>query len=294
MNIRHLPVTVVRTLMVCTVIGFFVWMFGMLHGFVTVENTAASLPAIHEEGERFVYTFSVDGILQEAEERDTTSPYWWLNSGGMFIIENGIGKTIQGALPSLHRWRLAYAADNPTDSDGGYHPQNLFRLISRNEWLNPSTRVMFRIAHDNLSASQNRNESNGIFIISRYVNGDTLYYAGIRVDGSAVIKKKYRGVYYTLAQVPVFSGPYDRDTSANLLPHSEWLEMIGETKTQTDNSVTIRLLLKRGDAEPVLLVEAVDASGIWDGTPVIDARARIGIRSDFMDVEFTSIEVHEL
>src|SRR5581483_8372812 len=66
-----------------------------------------------EAPEHFIYAFNSNGTLQESEEQDTASPYWWLNSGGKLVIRNGIGSTIQGDLPPLDPWRIAYNLHNP-------------------------------------------------------------------------------------------------------------------------------------------------------------------------------------
>src|SRR3989344_6750614 len=88
----------------------------------------ASTPAVVSSP--FHYSFSSDGILQETgSQQESSSPYWWLNSGAKLIISNGTGKTIQKELGSNDKWRLLYLYSNPIDTDKGYHPQNIFRLI---------------------------------------------------------------------------------------------------------------------------------------------------------------------
>lgn len=252
------------------------------------------MPPAHPTGKPFIYSFNTDGILNESEEQDTTSPYWWLNSGGALIIKEHLGKTLQGDLSALEKWRLNYSVHNPIDSDNGYHPQNIFRLISRRSWENPRVSVSLRILKDNLSDSDNRNETNGVFIMSRYVDAQTLYYAGIRADGHAVIKKKYLGTYHTLAERALFLGTYDRARSANLIPHSEWLELTSETMSVGDATV-IRLFMKRyEDAQPVLLLQVTDDGALIRGQAPITEKTHIGIRTDFMDVEFEKITVVEM
>ena len=85
----------------------------------------------------FTYTFSQNGTLYEAgSDAETSSPYFWLNSGAKLIISGGTGKTIQGGLASNDKWRLIYLNSNPVDTDNGYHPQNIFRLFTRTKWKN--------------------------------------------------------------------------------------------------------------------------------------------------------------
>jgi len=257
-----------------------------LHGFLYLpaEGAGREAPVATTS---LSYAFDAGGMIQETEQQDARNPDWWLNSGGSFVITEGTGKTIQGELLPLHRWRLAYLFTNPVDTDNGYHPQNVFRLVSRNVWMNPQMSVSFRIVRDNLTDSPNRNESNGVFLMNRYIDGDNLYYAGIRVDGTAVIKKKYHGVYRTLAQAPLFAGSYGRDAMPNLLPHSEWIELTSRTMDDPDGSVVIDLFMRRaGETEPSLILKAAD-------TDPILGKAAVGIRTDFMDVEIKDIRISE-
>ncbi|HWP61398.1 MAG TPA: hypothetical protein VN495_02245, partial [Candidatus Paceibacterota bacterium] len=127
-------------------------------------NTQAALPMMSGS---LIYSFNSPGILQEAGSmQQSTSPYWWLNSGGEFIITNGVGETMQGVAPLLNKWRVAYALSNPVDTDNGTHPQNLFRLVSKGQWENLSAEAHFYIVADNLSSSSNRNQSNGLLLMS--------------------------------------------------------------------------------------------------------------------------------
>lgn len=243
----------------------------------------------------FTYSFAVDGVLHESgNEDETTSPYWWVNAGGMLLLTDGVGSTIQGRLSTFDRWRVRYSLSNPRDTDDGYHPQNLFRLISRSTWQNPRSEAEFYIAAHNQSDSPNRNESNGILFMSRYQNEDTLYYAGVRVDGHAVIKKKYHGTYYTMAEVPIFPGTYDRTAQPNLLPQDIWFALRMETVRVADG-VSITISMRDGDSDAwIPLVTALDDGSTYGGTPVINDRGRVGIRTDFMDVRFRSIRIEEI
>src|SRR3989344_4550746 len=242
----------------------------------------------------FYYTFKVDGILDEAGKMDdSSSPYFWLNSGGQFLLKDGIGKTVQGELAKLNKWRLAYAASNPTDTDNGYHPQNIFRLVTRSKWQNFTEEVYFNIAKLNMSPSQNRNASNGILLFNRYQNGSNLYYVGIRVDGAAVIKKKINGTYYTLANKSFYKvdAPYNRDTNPNLIPIQKWIGLRSEVKTNSDNTVNIKLFVDRDKTGNwILAVEAKDNGKTYGGNAIL-SEGYAGIRTDFMDVEFDDYKI---
>jgi hypothetical protein len=224
-----------------------------------------------------------EGSLHEQRNPDESgSKYWWVDSGGLFVVRDGMGMTVQGELDRFSKWRIAYNASNPQDTDGGYRPQNIFRLISRSEWSDVSEEVGFRITTDNLSVSPNRNESNGVLLMSRYLDNDNLYYAGIRVDGAAVIKRKRDGVYETLAYEKILNGTYGRESNPSLLPKNEWMSMRMTTENLPNGGVHIELFLKRNsETEWRKILQADDLH-----EQAIETKGRIGIRSDFMDVQF--------
>lgn len=240
-------------------------------------------------------SFSVNGVLDEAGKMEISINHnWWLNSGAYFISEEGIAKTVQGELKEENEWRKLYAKNNPRDTDNGFHPQNIFRLVTRDSWMDFRQEAYFRIAKDNKSASEYRNDSNGLLFFNRYQDGDNLYYTGIRVDGYAVIKKKTKGKYFTMAYSQVFSGKYDRETSFNLLPHGSWIGLRSEVVNENDESVSIKLFIdkaKNGNWE--LIAEAKDDGKRYGGKAILN-EGYAGIRTDFMDVEFDDYKIEEL
>lgn len=242
----------------------------------------------------FYYTFNAAGTLNEAASMlESTSPYWWVNSGGQMPMDGTVGSTIQGTLPLTSPWRTLYGASNPTDTDNGAHPQNIFRLITKSTATDVREEAFFQIKADNLSQSANRNESNALLLFSRYQNSATLYYAGLRVDGGAVIKKKVNGTYYTLIYKKVLPGIYDRTTQPNLIQKNTWIGLRTETKTNTDGSVSIRLFTDIGKTGTwTLAVEARD-NGTVGGAP-ITAAGSTGIRTDFMDVQFDNFRLEQI
>ena len=239
----------------------------------------------------FVYRFGTSGVLNEAPRADASdSPYFWLNSGGVLVIEGGIGKTQQGSLPPFSLWRLRYALGNALDTEAGALPQNIFRLVTRHTWDNFSQEVRVRVAKFNLTETPNRGEWSGILLMSRYQDGDNLYYAGIRMDGSAVIKKKYRGTYYTLATTPVFP---DVEGASGRIPPDRWMGLRVEVEDQGSDAVSIALFLDEAD------------SGAWrevlrtvdDGTQgggVLAGPAYAGIRTDYLDALFDDYVLRQL
>ena len=251
--------------------------------------------AVVAVGSPLFYSFNTPGILHEAGTMsESWSPYWWLNSGGKLILESYVGKTIQGELPSLDLWRLRYFLSNPLDTDNGYHPQNIFRLVTKSVAGNQRVEALFKIEKDNWSASQNRNASNGLLLMSRYLDGDNLYYAGLRVDGTAVIKKKYRGTYHTMAQKEVFAGSYVQGGTSNFIPHRQWIGLRVENRTRSDNSLQISLFMRRnGETAWTKILEATDDNSSYGGDAILE-NGHAGIRTDFMDVSFESFRFEAL
>lgn len=236
-------------------------------------------------GAKFNYTFDWTGTLVETGRMgDSASPYWWLSSGAYLYLRNGVGSTIQGTLPGNDYWRRYYASTSPTDTDNGYRPQNLFRLSTRSRWQNFRQQAYFRIRRDNLSASPNRNGSNGLLLMNRRQDENNLYYAGIRVDGAAVIKKKYGGEYYTVAYSRVLPGTYHRTANPSLLPKDIWLGLRSELTNNPDGTVRIRLYVDLGPGGWVLVFDVLD-NGLAFGGPALTSAGFGGVRTDFMDVE---------
>lgn len=235
-----------------------------------------------------VYQFSVSGVVEETGSMGASpSPYWWVNSGGWLNLHDGRGWTVQGGLPIGSPWQLAYAAANPLDTDGGIHPQNIFRLVSKSRWQNFSQETYFRLKRLNLSASPNRDRHNGVLLFNRYVDSQNLYYLGMRVDGYAVIKKKINGKYFTIVMKPWYpgAGSYNRTSQPNLLPLDTWVGLRSVVTTNADGSVQLKLYEDRswkGAWREVFNVR--DDGRTWG--PVISQAGFGGMRTDFADVEF--------
>ncbi|MEK7612441.1 MAG: hypothetical protein AAB407_03810 [Patescibacteria group bacterium] len=221
-------------------------------------------------------------VIEETEiEEKSVNSMWWLNSGALFEIDGDIVRTNTGTLPEASPWRRAYSSTNPIDTDQGYRPQNLFRLLTRDTWKNVEEKMYVRILSYNETPSPNRNDSNGIFLLGRYQSEATLYLAGIRVDGAAVIKKKLNGKYYTLAYKPEWSG-----TGENLLPQNSWIGIMSRVEDTDNGTVRITLSLdKENKGEWVQVLTIEDSEKSDTGSPILES-GHAGIRSDFMDLEF--------
>jgi len=208
------------------------------------------------------------------------------------VIAQGMGQTLHGTLPLTDSFAKLYLVSNPTDTDGGIHPQNIFRLVGRSPWHNLRQETYFKIEANNLSLSTNRNASNGLFFFNRYQNENNLYYTGLRVDGYAVIKKKINGVYSTLAYTRMLPGTYNRSTNPNLLPLNTWIGMRSEVTT-TSGIVTIKVYSDIGKTGSWKLVAQATDNGNTNG-PILDTSGFGGIRTDFMDVSFDFYNIAEI
>jgi hypothetical protein len=255
------------------------------------ESDPQALPTAQRDHlpQRTVLSSSWDEPFIALEE--TVSPEkspnedFWLNSGGLAIFVGETLFTLQGDVGERSVWRREYRRSNPIDTIDGRRPQNVFRLLSKQGLANPDQIAFFTIADFSLSDSPQRNESNGILLMSNVQDADNLYYSGIRVDGMAVIKKKEHGVYHTLAIAPLpdFPGTYDRSTHPALLPDNRRLGIRATTQV-SGTDVVIHLFLERsGQWEEVL--SATDSPAAYGRDPFYSGN--VGIRTDFMDVVFS-------
>lgn len=251
---------------------------------VNGADTTTGCPAPSFEGRQDLVE---TGSMEESPDR-----CWWLSSGGRLSIEQGVARTLQGTLPDGSKWREDYAKSNPVDTDEGERPQNIFRLVTRNQWLDYRQEVRFRITHVNLSNSPERGEWSGVFLFQRYLDADNLYYAGLRMDGTAVIKKKLDGKYVTLAQRSLYGLPesYDRQTNTSLLPTGQWITLASVIRNGADGAVHIRLLTRDRQARDGWRTAAEALDSGQDGAP-IRTPGHGGLRADFMDIEFQDYAV---
>jgi hypothetical protein len=242
-------------------------------------------PAPEDPG-TLAYGFDDTETIEEAGSlAESASLRWWVSSGGRLIVATGVGKTMHGEAASGDTWHDAYLASNPTDTDDGTHPQNIFRLVTQETALNFRQRLYFRMDEYNISDSPNRNASNGLLLFNRYVDHDHLYYVGVRVDGKGIIKRKAGPVstgYTTLATVnALFPGTYHIDTNPNLIPIGQWIGIEAEL---SEESGGVRIIFRTD----------LTNSGIWTvQASVLDTAAAAiltaghgGARTDFADVSF--------
>jgi hypothetical protein len=250
-----------------------------------------SAPEVQELVEEFDGTWT---LAEAGNARESPSERWWLNSGARLEAFGGLARTVHGALPATDSWRLRYARSNSRDTDGGRYPQNLFRLVSQSTWKDVSQEVRFRISRVNESESPERNGWSGIFLFQRFQSGATTYYSGLRVDGTAIVKRKLDGRYVTLAQERVFgtAKEYDRRRNPILLPVGRWLEMRSLVVDDAGGGVRIDLFVRDPelDSEWRRVVSVIDDGA--DGPPIREAGS-IGLRTDFMDVAFDRLVVRE-
>ena len=185
-------------------------------------------------------------ISETARMEESADPHWWLNSGAYIYRSGGVARTVEGKLADQDPWRLLYAIANPVDSDNGYRPeQNLVRLILTGARASAivGRRYSSMYCGSMSQRAQTANASNGVLLRHRYQDGNNLYYAGIRVDGYAVVKKKVRGQYHTVKSSAVYPGVYDRKTHPNLLPTGHWVGLRTVIADNTNGNVDIGVYL---------------------------------------------------
>lgn len=210
---------------------------------------------------------------------------WWVSSGAYLYYQDGVGKTIQGNLDASDEWVDKFYRANAADTANGYRPQNIFRLVYKKRARDFTQSVYGKINYYEISDSENRNASNGILLFNRYQDEFSLYYAGVRVDGQAVIKKKLNGTYSTLAVSPLFAGQYDRDKNPNLIPLDTWIGIKTVVTTLDKKSTKISLYTDVGrTGNWTLALEVVDDGKQYD--KAITRAGYGGIRTDFMDASF--------
>ena len=244
-----------------------------------------------------VGTFENIGLLEESGKmKDSRSSDWWLNSGGVMTMRDNEANVNLGPLSEGSKWQKTYKKTNSRDTDDGYYPQNIFRLVTRNSFQNLTQELYFNIDRINMSDSSYRDGSNGVLLFNRYQDGDNLYYTGLRVDGDAVIKKKINGKYYTMAEKKVFPNKdkYDRESNSNLIPTNSWIGIKSGVTNGSGNSVNIKLYVdKSGDNNWELILDVSDKGNRYGKAPFLtDGYA--GIRTDFMDVKFRDYKVSEI
>ncbi len=236
--------------------------------------------------------FSTPEIIEEVGQMNNSkNKDWWLNSGAFLYIQNGTARTIFGKLKKEDKWRKKYRDYNSSETDKGYRPQNIFRLVTRNKWQNFRQECYFKIHHYELSSDKHRSASNGLFLFNRYEDGDNLYYTGLRVDGAVVVKKKYKGKYYLMARKKILPGKYDRQKMPNLLPENKWLGLRSEVKTVNDDEVEIKVFVKLSPEKDWQKVIVIKDDGKKYGGKTILTKAFAGVRTDFMDVELDNYEI---
>ncbi|MES2213659.1 MAG: LamG domain-containing protein [Patescibacteria group bacterium] len=246
-------------------------------------DAAATLP--------FSYPFSSSGTLDESSTATTsTSQYWWLASGAQLVIGNGVGSTITGSIPVTNIWNKLYTTNFYTSSDGGVHPQNVFRLIFRTPVLHTSAQIYFNRTKNNLSNSVNRHPYNAESLLARYIDDNNYYFASIRSDGTVTIKKKMNGVYQTLASKKILPGVYSDILNPDLIPLNTWIGLKLIAIDSLTGTTTLSFYSDIGKTGIWKLELTADDDFSKYGR-AITAPGLVGIQSDFADTLFDDFQL---
>jgi hypothetical protein len=200
--------------------------------------------------------------------------YRLLAGGYATVTEDGL-ETIQGAVEKDDPWRSKYLRSNAMDTESGYYPQNVFRLVTVESYKDSSTEVYFNVRNFNPSTSPNKNDSNGVYILSRYTEVGNFYMAGLDMLGNAVIRKRLWGAYTTLTDAKLLEA-LPRDTLIGLRLVTETLSDTTQLKLYVDQGEGLKLVMEVEDTGEII------------------KEGYAGLRSDFMDVVYENFKVENI
>ena len=253
------------------------------------------------EGIAFHDRFDRQGLIQQAPSMpESLDKNWWVSSGGYLSVNNGAASTIQGTLPQNDTIRIGYSLSKGSeDTDNGYRPQNIFRMVNRNTWSgNYTEELYFKYSkYNNMTNAKGKNlgAENGFSLMVNYQDADNLYYIGLRADGFAGIKKKIDGNYSVLQNpVQVFPGTYKHYD--NLIPQDKWIGLRAVVEHRQNNSSNIM-----PGKDQIYIAMYIDEKGdgsSWkyvtsylDQDTIVFKQGHTGIRTDFMDTQFKDFQV---
>ena len=247
--------------------------------------------------------FDRQKVIKEANPMsESLDKNWWVNSGGYLSINNGTASTIQGTLPQNDTFRIGYSSDKSEDTDNGYRPQNIFRMVNRNIWAgNYTAEVYFKYSkYNNITNTMGKNlgADNGVSLMVNYQDENNLYYVGLRADGFAGIKKKMDSDYSVLQNpVKVFPGVYKHYD--NLIPQDKWIGIRAVVEEQRHNDTTIS---GKDQAYIAMYIDEKGDGSSWkyvtsyldqnSTTTTTFKQGHTGIRTDFIDAQFRDFKVN--
>ncbi|MCA9308573.1 hypothetical protein KC980_03600 [candidate division WWE3 bacterium] len=221
------------------------------------------------------------------EDKPNLNYRWNIVSGGILNIKKSVLSTNIGELNTQNPVYKLYQNKAPIDSDNGKHPQNLFKITTKRSYINSTQKITYKIKKLNLSDSPNRNNTNGIFLLSKYKNEQTYYKAGLRVDGNFIISRTLNGETQILAAKTYFLGDYDRTQTPYLINTSEEDLLKFET-IETKDGVMLKLYYRDTPKRDwFTMLEVFDPTDM-----AIVSKGKNGIQTDFMDVEFTNYKTY--
>lgn len=196
------------------------------------------------------------------------SPDWWVTSGSLFA-DHGTGWSgrIDDRSPDVDSLR-------GTDSA-------VLRAVSRRTDLgNSSLQVELNLSHLTETLRTGRRDFDGLHLMARYRNPDTLYYVSVcRRDGVLAIKKK----------VPRIGGVAEYTTLAHGLlpcPREVWRTVRIDVRN-TAEGVLLSLVI-----DGRLRLTALDHG--QDGTAPLTSAGRVGVRGDNAEFHLRALTVRAL
>jgi hypothetical protein len=229
-----------------------------------------------------------DVVTETSNPDNSDHPDWNVTSGGYLNISKGAART-NSTILSSGKYYEAYK--NNIDAEGGSHPENVFRIITRQADFQDFTfSARFKITRVSLSTSPNRSADKGLSLMLHDQNQDNLYYVSARHDGRISIKRKAgplgAGTYTELGfAAHWFPGTWDKETHPTLLPVDTPFSLKAQIKSLSGvTSITAWV----SDPGTTTYRQAVTVS---DNFPALAVPGRVGVRSDFCSVEFDDISI---
>jgi len=235
-----------------------------------------------------------------------------LTSGGAFIIENGVAKTLQGSTKLDDPWYFANKDDE--DLVKREMPQIVFRAVTpeiSEAWANYNMEMVITPTKHVTSDSPEVDGTDGIDLFLNYHDQYNLYVAYLTKDGRMMIKRKSvpegktedDAIYSLMAEKQVFDNARTYKTNDNFITPfaGATFDFNASVQNLENGSVEIILQVDIYDPEGTLTftdriaglddgsLADEDGSGLLAGKP--NSNGRAGIRLDSIEAIIEKFEV---